>query len=387
MEKISIEIRVIFHRGQESILPVYKRTNFTDNLVRQVNGCKYTKTHKGWYFPCNREAYSKFKQLVSEHADIDESALLTYLKNRKAVVLAPDAKVRQQTFTVINQFPLSDENAYALESMKNILVLKGYSKNTIRVYCQEFHQLLRLLRERSINSLEKKHILSYLLWLLKTKGYSETHVHTAVNALKFYFEKVMQRPQEFYDLPRPRKPQYLPSILAQEEFVKIVQQIPNIKHRAMILTCYSAGLRVSEIVGLKISDIDSIRMTLHIRCAKGKKDRMVPLSKKLLEVLRVYAREYRPKNFLFEGQDHKEYSMRGIQAILHEAKRAAGITKRGGVHSLRHSYATHLLESGTDLRYIQELLGHSNIKTTLLYTHVSIKDIGKIESPLDRMNW
>ena len=387
MEKISIEIKVIFHRGQESILPVYNRSGIIDGILKQVQGCKFTKTHKGWYFPCNRQAYTQFKTLVNEHAEIDETQLLVYLQNRRAVVLSPELKVRQQTFAVISEFPLSDENAHALESMRNILVLKGYSKNTTRTYCHEFHQLLRLLGERSINSLEKKHILSYLLWLLKSKGYSETHVHTAVNALKFYFEKVMHRPQEFYDLPRPRKPHSLPTILAQEEFVRIVQQIPNLKHRAMILTCYSAGLRVSEIVSLKVNDIDSIRMTLHIRCAKGKKDRMVPLSKKLLDVLREYAKEYRPKEFLFEGQDGKEYGMRGVQSILHDAKRAAGITKRGGVHSLRHSYATHLLESGTDLRYIQELLGHSNIKTTLLYTHVSINDIGKIESPLDKLSW
>ena len=387
MEKVQITVKAIFHRNSECIFIDFPRNSAVERLVREVPGSRFSQTHKGWYFPCNREAYTKFKTLVAGIADIDEEQLRVYLQNRRAVVLSPEMKVRKQTFNVITENSLSEENAYALESLKNILILKGYSQNTIRVYCQEFHQLLRLLGDRSINSLEKKHILSYLLWLLEKKGYSETHAHTAVNALKFYFEKVMNKPREFYDFPRPRKPRSLPSILAQEEFVRIVQHLPNIKHKAMILTCYSAGLRVSEIVSLKVADIDSARMTIHIRCAKGKKDRMVPLSKKLLEVLREYAKEYRPKKFLFEGQDGNEYSPRSVQAILAEAKQLAGVKKRGSVHSLRHSYATHLLESGTDLRYIQELLGHSSIKTTLLYTHVSIKDIGKIESPLDKLDW
>lgn len=387
MDKVNLTVKAIFHRNAEYILAQFDRNLILEKLIKEVPGCKFSITHKGFYFPCNREAYTKFKTLVKDIANIDEEPLRIYLQNRRAVVLRNGGRVRHQTFTIITENPLSDENAYALESMKNILILKGYSQNTIRVYCQEFHQLLRLLGSRSINTLEKKHILSYLLWLLEKRGYTETHAHTAVNALKFYFEKVMKRPQDFYDLPRPRKPRYLPTILAQEEFVRIVQQLQNLKHKAMILTCYSAGLRVSEIVSLKVSDIDSIRMTIHVRCAKGKKDRMVPLSRKLLDVLRAYVREYRPKNFLFEGQDGGEYSPRSIQMVLAEAKRMAGVQKRGSVHSLRHSYATHLLESGTDLRYIQELLGHSSIKTTLLYTHVSIKDIGKIESPLDKLDW
>lgn len=387
MEKVKIIVRAIFHRNSERILPEFTRHQALETLIRQVPGSRFSKTYKGFHFPCNRDAYTKFKTLVQDLAIIDEESLRIYLQNRRAVVLSPEGKVRSQTFAVITENPLSEENAYALESMKNILILKGYSQNTIRVYCQEFHQLLRLLGNRSINSLEKKHILSYLLWLLNKKGYTELHAHSTINALKFYFEKVMDRPREFYDLPRPRKPRSLPSILAQEEFVKIVQQLTNLKHRAMILTCYSAGLRVSEIVSLKVADIDSIRMTIHLRCAKGKKDRMVPLSKKLLEVLREYVKEYKPKEFLFEGQDGDAYSPRTIQAVLAEAKKMAGVTKKGSVHSLRHSYATHLLESGTDLRYIQELLGHSSIKTTLLYTHVSIKDIGKIESPLDKLDW
>ena len=142
--------------------------------------------------------------------------------------------------------------------------------------------------------LEKKHVAAYLLWLIKKKGYSEQHVHTAVNALKFYFKKVEGRAREFYDLPRPKKPQKIPSVLAEEEMITLIQKTHNLKHRALLMTAYSAGLRVNELVSLKISDIDSRRMMLHIQQGKGKKDRMVPLSQKLLLTLREYVRLYHP---------------------------------------------------------------------------------------------
>ena len=175
-------------------------------------------------------------------------------------------------------------------------------------------------------------------------------------------------------------------MLATEEVASLIGEVGNVKHRAMLMAGYSAGLRVSEIVNLKIRDIDSKRMIIHIHGAKGKKDRLVPLSQKLLVVLREYVGQYKPKVYLFEGQGGAAYSTRSVQLVLAAAKRKAGITKQGSVHSLRHSYATHLMESGTDIRFIQELLGHNSITTTMRYTHVSKKDIGKIESPLDKLN-
>jgi site-specific recombinase XerD len=213
------------------------------------------------------------------------------------------------------------------------------------------------------------------------------HVHTAVNAIKFYFEQVMKREKEFYDLPRPKKPFKLPSVLAEEEVITLIQKTVNLKHRAIIMTGYSAGLRVSEIVNLKIDDIDSKRMMMHIKGAKGKKDRMVPLSKKLLEILREYYKQYRPKELLFEGRNGGCYSSRSIQLTLNNAKLKAEIKKKGSTHMLRHSYATHLLELGTDIRIIQELLGHNTIRTTMRYTHVSRKSLDKVESPLDKLKW
>jgi site-specific recombinase XerD len=243
------------------------------------------------------------------------------------------------------------------------------------------------LQEVSINDLKKEQIHSYLLWLIRKKKYSETQVHTTVNAIKFYFEKVENREREFFDLPRPNKPKLLPDILAEEEVIDIFKGIGNLKHRTLLMTAYSAGLRVSELVNIKVNDIDSKRMTIHIRAGKGKKDRMVTLSRVLLEILREYYIVYKPRIYLFEGSEGKPYSSRSAQIVMAKAKQVAQIRKKGSIHSLRHSYATHLLEGGTDIRYIQELLGHRSIQTTLKYTHVSVKNIQAIQSPLDKLPW
>lgn len=226
---------------------------------------------------------------------------------------------------------------------------------------------------------------AYLLWLLKHKGYSHQHLHTTVNALKFYFEKVQGRAKEFYALPRPQRPLRLPTVLGESEVVRLIQCTQNLKHRALIMTAYAAGLRVSELVGLKIADVDSSRMVILIREGKGGKDRQVRLSEVLLHTLREYVRQYRPHEYLFEGDGGGPYCARSAQKVLAQAKLRAGVRKKGSIHALRHSYATHLLEGGTDVRYIQELLGHNSIKTTLRYTHVSNRQVAAIPSPLDRL--
>jgi site-specific recombinase XerD len=286
----------------------------------------------------------------------------------------------------LQEYPLNKENLAAFTLFQQKLQLKAYSPNTLRTYCMEFHCLLRLLGNVVVSSLTKAHLESYLLWLVKKKGYKESHLHTAINALKFYFEQVEGRGKEFYDIPRPKKPLRLPHILAEEEVVALVRSTPNLKHRALLMTAYGAGLRVSELVNLKLGDVDSKRMMLFIEQSKGKKDRMVPLSKLLLEILRIYVKEYKPKLYLFEGEKGA-YSSRSAQEVLKEAKKRAGIYKRGSIHSLRHSYATHLLEGGTDIRYIQTFLGHNSLKTTLRYTHVMMPKMSNIGSPLDKLPW
>ncbi|WP_279298793.1 tyrosine-type recombinase/integrase [Paraflavisolibacter caeni] len=273
------------------------------------------------------------------------------------------------------QFPLNKDNLQAFTQYQELLQLKGYSPQTLKTYCNEFHLLLRLLGKGKVSGMTKE----------GGRCYSATRLNTAINALKFYFEQVLNRGREFYDLPRPKKPKKLPTVLAESEVARIILQTKNLKHRALLMTAYSAGLRVSELVKLRIKDIDPGRMMIHIREGKGGKGRMVPLSQTLLETLRIYYQQYKPGEYLFEGENGGPYSARSAQEILKKAKRWAGIQKKGSIHLLRHSYATHLLEAGTDVRYIQVLLGHNSLKTTLRYTHVSKLKLGSIQSPLDRL--
>lgn len=357
-----------------------------NDILKKICGIKWSQAHQCWYLPCNKDEYQKLKGLLKDKAILNTSALKEYLLQRNAVTVSKGEMIRSSTVRLVSDHPLTTENLVALEALRNMLKLMAYSKNTIRNYSNAFHHLLRILGQRPVNTLNKEHILSYLLWLIEKKGYSATHVHTAVNAIKFYFEKVLGGEHTFYDLPRPKKPFKLPSILSEEEVAALIKETDNLKHKAILMSGYAAGLRVSEIVNLKVKDIDSKRMMMHLQGAKGKKDRMVPLASKLLIVYREYFKEYKPREFLFEGQNGGQYSIRSVQEILHATKGKAGITKKGSTHMLRHSYATHLLEKGTDIRIIQELLGHNNIKTTEIYTHVSKTALQKVGRPLDNLD-
>jgi len=383
----TIVLKPFHHRGEECIGIYFANNQNISNCIKTVPQVKWTRTHNCWYICCNRQQYLLLVKALHNQAVFDTSILKNYLQQRKAVVPVTQKKIGPAKVNLLLQFPLTEANLLAITALRNKLVLKGYSPQTVRNYCREFHQLLRLLGERFVNDLSKEQLMSYLLWLLEKQGCSETKVHMSVNAIKFYFEQILERERELYDLPRPKKPWKLPAILAEKEVLSVIKSIDNIKHRAMIMAGYSAGLRVSEIVALKLVNIDSERMMIHIQNAKGKKDRMVPLSKKLLDILREYYKIYKPAVFLFEGKGGVAYSARSVQEVLQHAKARANIHKSGSVHMLRHSYATHLMEAGTDIRIIQDLLGHNSIQTTMRYTHVSKKEIGRIESPLDKLDW
>ncbi len=265
-----------------------------------------------------------------------------------------------------------------------MLKLKRYSPHTEKNYIHAFQNFLDHFKQQNITELKKQDIQEYLLTQIE-KGLSSSFQNLQINAIKFYYEKVLGRKKEIYNLPRPKKEHKLPSVLSEEEVIQIFKQVLNIKHKAILYLLYSGGLRLSEVVNLKITDIDSKRNLILIREAKGKKDRTTLLSQILLEFLRDYYRKYKPKDYLFEGQDGKQYSVRSVQNIFKTALSKSGIKKHATVHTLRHSFATHLLERGTDLRYIQELLGHANLKTTEIYTHITKKGLDKIVSPLDNL--
>jgi len=192
--------------------------------------------------------------------------------------------------------------------------------------------------------------------------------------------------RETYYIERPRREKFLPEVLSEEEVKAIIGSILNLKHKCMIMTAYSAGLRVGELLNLRPVDIDSKRMLIRVFQGKGRKDRVTLLSEKLLELLRKYYRQYHPHDYLFQGISGGRYSERSIQLVLKRACKDVGIKKHVTMHTLRHSFATHLLEHNTDLRYIQELLGHTNPKTTEIYTHITTKGLDQLKSPLDNLD-
>jgi site-specific recombinase XerD len=343
------------HREKNVILVNF---NFTPTLKNELKASfpsvRYSATKQCWYLP-------------------DINAI------RKEIGIKP--KTEPGRLTVEKIYPV---NRSAITKLHETLLLKAYSPNTIKTYCQEFAQLLYQIGEVNVNSLSPEQLRAYFLYCAKTLKLSENMIHSRINAIKFYFEQVLHREKvSFSEIPRPKKKSLLPKVMSKKDIAKIFAQVDNLKHSVMLKLCYGMGLRVSEIVNLKVSNIDSSRMSVHIEAAKGKKDRYVTLPSSILEELRIYYSNYRPKDYLFEGQYGGQYSIRSVQAVFKTAMRNAKINKTVGIHGLRHSYATHLLECGTDMFFIQKLLGHKDIKTTEIYAKVSNRQLQNIKSPLD----
>lgn len=276
---------------------------------------------------------------------------------------------------------------YCPEEYRMKLIELRYSTNTIKLYTGLFEEFINYFPTYDIKTIDETQVIQFLRYLVTERKISTTYQNQSINAIKFYYERVLGGQRKFYFIDRPRKEKTLPSVLSTQEVTAILKVTQNIKHRAILMTIYSAGLRISEAVQLKIKDIDSHRMQIRVQQSKGKKDRYTLLSHKNLEVLRTYFLEYKPTEWLFEGQEvGTPYTTRSIQALFSAAVQKTEITKKVSVHTLRHSFATHLLENGTDLRYIQSLLGHESSKTTEIYTHITTKGFDQIKSPLDTLD-
>lgn len=262
------------------------------------------------------------------------------------------------------------------------LELKKYATNTARVYITCFEAFINHYKNHELIEINELMIREYLL-KLNRDGKSSAYINQMVNAIKFYYEIVLGMPNRFYSIERPRKAQALPKVISKEEISAIINHTNNIKHKCIVSLLYSSGLRRSELLNLKIKDIDSHRMVVNIHNAKGSKDRISLLSETVLKDLRIYFKTYKPKEWLFEGEKGEQYSATSVAKIIKNAAKKAKIKKSVTPHMLRHSFATHLLENGTDLRYIQALLGHSSSKTTEIYTHVATSAFKLIKNPLD----
>ena len=271
-----------------------------------------------------------------------------------------------------------------LEAFKSYLNYRRYSKNTIKTYSDALQSFFKFHATENIEQLTIEHLIKFNNEHILKNSYSASYQNQVINAIKLFYRNRFNRKMEVDFIERPRREKRLPNVLSKSEVKTILDSPINLKHRAMLSLIYACGLRRSELLNLTLKDVLSDRHLLFIRQSKGKKDRMLPISDKLISMLREYYRAYKPKIWLFEGQNPGEqYSERSIQLVLNQTLVKAKINKPVTLHWLRHSYATHLLETGTDLRYIKELLGHSSSKTTEIYTHVSTHSIQKIKSPFD----
>lgn len=326
-------------------------------------------------FRYSEEKIKKIKTIKSSRWDPVEKAW--FIKVNEENTLALKELFGKQLIII--------ENNDTVLQMKQELKLKGYSNKTIKAYISHIKRFDNFIK-KDLNSIDTDDIKKYILFLLDQKEASHSFINQAISSIKFLWQKVLHKSDNISLLSRPKKEKKLPNVLSKQEAKDILDSVKNEKHKTLLYLTYSAGLRVSEVVRLQLDDIDSKRMLIRIRQGKGRKDRYTILSELALKQMRKYFLIYKPEKWLFPGiKKENHLSERSVQRIFEQACKDAKIKRKVSIHSLRHSFATHLLESGTDLRYIQELLGHNSSKTTEIYTHVSKKNLGQIKSPLDNI--
>ncbi|UPT69354.1 MAG: site-specific integrase [Flavobacterium sp. JAD_PAG50586_2] len=343
-----MQAKIITHKGEKRIGIFMERDDIHIAEVRTISGSRWSQTLRVWHLP-----------------DTDA--------NRKEFGLP-----------LLADLSPSEEGVRRLEDFRNWLRSRRYSENTVKTYLEAMRSFLVFYNKRAIADLDHDDVIRYNNdYILKNK-LSASYQNQIVNAIKLFFSTVQDKKMEIDRVHRPKRSKLLPNVLSKEEVKLILEAHVNIKHRVMLSLIYSCGLRRSELLQLRPVDIDSKRNIVFIRQSKGRKDRIAPLSLKILTMLREYYKVYHPQIWLFEGRSEGgQYSEQSLQSVFKQAVWKAGIGKPVTLHWLRHSYATHLLESGTDLRYIQELLGHNSSKTTEIYTHVSTKSLQQIKSPFD----
>ena len=340
--------KLIKHKNENRIAVYFEKNQDLIAQIKQIKGARWSQQKTVWHLPDTTENRERFK-------------------------IEPLA----------NSLP-SPEGIVQIEKFKQWLRSKRYSENTLINYSEALKSFLVFYREKPIAKINNEDVIIYNNDYILKNNLSASYQNQIVNAIKLFFKTIRETKIEVDKIHRPKRAKLLPNVLSKEEVKLILNAHSNIKHKTMLSLIYSCGLRRGELLNLKPADIDSKRGIVIIRQSKGKKDRIAPLSPKILEMLREYYIGYKPKTWLFEGQNNNtKYDERSLSNVLKQALTKSRISKPVSLHWLRHSYATHLLESGTDLRYIQELLGHSSSKTTEIYTHVSTKSLQQIKSPFD----
>jgi len=383
MKKERIELLPGYLNSDLVVKVYFKFNKAIIELVKSLPGRRWNKEFQYWYIPQRHFNLEMFIKKLESHSFIDYSALEafengTYVPEEDYYSPAE----REDHIKKFEEFKKKVKIDLPSEYMEK-LIRRRYSQNTIKIYVTYMRSFMEEFRDRELDSITPKEINDYILKLIRTKGISPSQQNQRINAIKFYYEKVVGLDKQLYYIERPKKSRTLPKVLSEEEVLAILKATENLKHKCILATIYSAGLRRSELINLRKEDVFFDRKLVFIRGAKGKKDRTSILADSLIVILHKYLPEYKPNYWLFEGVNRNQYSATSIAKVLQRAAKKAGIEKRITPHMLRHSFATHLLEHGVDIRYIQTILGHGSSKTTEIYTHVSKKSLAKIKSPLD----
>lgn len=365
----TITLQKTIHRDVRVIQFYFPYDKDLTEVVRGIVSARWSRTLGCWIADEQGFDLHAFFESAKRFAHVDYSAL------KKVEPKSPEVK---------KSAPMNTRNRAELPAgYLEMLQQKRYSLNTQKVYVAYMRDFATMFHKFDLKEVTKDHINRYILWLIREKAISASQQNQRINAIKFYYEKVLGQPQEFYNIERPRVGFELPKVLSENEVLAILRASANLKHKAILGTIYSAGLRRSELINLRIQDVQFDKHILYIRGGKGRKDRTSILSDSVSIILQRYLKTFKPNYWMFEGPDRSKYSSTSISRVLNTAVAKAGIKKRVTPHMLRHSFATHLLEQGVDIRYIQTILGHESSKTTEIYTHVSTKSLAKIKSPLD----
>lgn len=363
---------LIFYQEVQSEDRIYIRFDYNIEVIDLI------KTLDGHYWHSGKKLWS------IDGGRNNLRIFINTLINRDYKPIAVDIYRPDKIISKLNTYKSS--NQVLPQELMNYLILKNYSKNTIRIYTEHICLFLEKCKQDNISELKADELTKYVQSRMTQTNYSRSYQNQMINAIKLYFRVMLNRDITKLELPRPKKEKRLPIVFSRDEIKSIITTTFNLKHKTIITLIYGTGVRLGESVNILVRDIDFNRKLIHIRAAKGKKDRIVPLPEILVKQLDLYLKQYLPTEYLFEGLNNQQYSPRSVQKILKKALARTGIQKNASVHSLRHTFATHALEDGIDIRLVQEILGHSNIKTTEIYTHISNANILSIQSPLDKLD-
>ncbi|WP_421871268.1 tyrosine-type recombinase/integrase [Marinoscillum sp.] len=344
-------------------------------MVKKFPGVKWSHTFQMVVLPNNQKILTAIFETFKGVAWVNTSS---FFVNRPV-----NSGNEPLSVDAYRQRPKNPKWKHCPEEFYQKLEIRKYALNTAKIYISMFERFINHFKEvENPMHISEQQVKQFLQHLVQERR-SDSYINQAINAIKFYYEVVKEMPNRFYDVERPIKKETLPKVISKESVFKMIDCCSNIKHRCIIGLLYSAGLRRNELLNLRLEDIDSERMVIVIKNSKGNKDRLTLLSSRLLKDLRKYYQIHKPKHFLFEAPNGARYSAASVSKIVRRSAEKVKINKRVTPHVLRHSFATHLLESGTDLRYIQTLLGHNSSRTTEIYTHVAVNGLASIKNPLD----